>query len=42
VHAYALVRLVTSHAVFLGWSFPLWRRVFAVRAAADVVSDAHG
>ncbi len=29
--AYWLVRLVTSHAVFLGWSYPLWRRVFAVR-----------
>lgn len=28
--AYALVRLVTSHAVFLGWSYPLWRRVFAL------------
>lgn len=29
---YALVRLATSHAVFLGWSYPLWRRVFAVPA----------
>ena len=27
---YWLVRLITSHAVFLGWSYPLWRRVFAV------------
>jgi putative flippase GtrA len=33
VHAYWAVRLVTSHAVFLGWSYPLWRRVFAVRQA---------
>ncbi len=31
--AYWLVRLATSHAVFLGWSYPLWRRVFAVRVA---------
>jgi putative flippase GtrA len=31
---YWLVRLVTSHAVFLGWSYPLWRKVFAVPAAA--------
>lgn len=27
-HAYWLVRLVTSHVVFLTWSYPLWRRVF--------------
>ena len=27
-HAYWAVRLVTSHVVFLAWSFPLWRRVF--------------
>lgn len=33
MHAYWAVRLVTSHAVFLGWSYPLWRRVFAVRQA---------
>jgi putative flippase GtrA len=32
-HAYWAVRLVTSHVVFLAWSYPLWRRVFAVRAA---------
>jgi putative flippase GtrA len=30
-HAYWLVRLATSHLVFLAWSYPLWRRVFAVR-----------
>jgi putative flippase GtrA len=30
--AYWLVRLATSHAVFLGWSYPLWRKVFAVPA----------
>jgi putative flippase GtrA len=29
-HVYWLVRLATSHAVFLGWSYPLWRRVFRV------------
>jgi putative flippase GtrA len=28
--AYAIVRLVTSHAVFLGWSYPLWKKVFAL------------
>ena len=27
---YWLVRLVTSHLVFLLWSYPLWRRVFRV------------
>jgi putative flippase GtrA len=26
---YWAVRLVTSHIVFLTWSYPLWRRVFA-------------
>jgi putative flippase GtrA len=30
---YWLVRLVTSHVVFLGWSYPLWRRVFATAHA---------
>ena len=29
-HAYWLVRLVTSHLVFLAWSYPLWRLVFRV------------
>jgi putative flippase GtrA len=29
-HAYWAVRLVTSHVVFLAWSYPLWRRVFSV------------
>lgn len=33
-HAYWLVRLVTSHVVFLTWSYPLWRRVFRTRTAA--------
>ena len=28
--AYVLVRIVTSHLVFLCWSYPLWRRVFTV------------
>ena len=32
--AYWLVRLVTSHVVFLAWSFPLWRRVFTAPARA--------
>jgi|HubBroStandDraft_2_1064218.scaffolds.fasta_scaffold550171_2 putative flippase GtrA len=27
---YWAVRLVTSHIVFLTWSYPLWRRVFAM------------
>ena len=30
-HIYWAVRLVTSHAVFLAWSYPLWRKVFATR-----------
>jgi putative flippase GtrA len=30
-HLYWAVRLATSHAVFLVWSYPLWKRVFAVR-----------
>jgi putative flippase GtrA len=29
-HVYWAVRLVTSHLVFLCWSYPLWRRVFRV------------
>ncbi len=29
-HAYWAVRLVTSHMVFVCWSYPLWRRVFTV------------
>lgn len=33
-HAYWLVRLVTSHVVFLCWSYPLWRRVFRTRTPA--------
>lgn len=32
---YWLVRLVTSHVVFLGWSYPLWGRVFRVRPLTD-------
>jgi putative flippase GtrA len=34
-HLYWLVRLATSHAVFLGWSYPLWRRVFRVVPPAN-------
>ena len=30
---YVVVRLVTGHLVFLLWSYPLWHRVFAPRAA---------
>jgi putative flippase GtrA len=33
VHAYWLVRLATSHLVFLVWSYPLWNRVFVARQA---------
>ncbi|HEY1692222.1 MAG TPA: GtrA family protein [Polyangiaceae bacterium] len=34
-HAYWLVRLATSHLVFLAWSYPMWRHVFrAPREAA--------
>ena len=36
-HFYWAVRLVTSHAVFLLWSYPLWRKVF--RVAAPALSD---
>jgi putative flippase GtrA len=32
--AYAGVRLVTSHLVFLAWSYPLWRLVFRTPAPA--------
>jgi putative flippase GtrA len=38
VHEYWLVRLATSHLVFLLWSYPLWRRVFAVKPATDSAS----
>ena len=31
---YGLVRLATSHVVFLAWSYPLWRLVFRVPARA--------
>ncbi|MGH7284128.1 MAG: GtrA family protein [Polyangiaceae bacterium] len=33
-HVYWLVRLVTSHIVFLFWSYPLWRKVFRAEAQA--------
>jgi putative flippase GtrA len=35
--AYVWVRIATSHLVFLGWSYPLWQRVFAVRETAPSV-----
>ena len=31
-HAYWAVRLVTSHMVFLLWSYPLWCFVFRTKA----------
>lgn len=33
--AYLLTRLVTSHVVFLLWSYPLWRLVFRVERPAE-------
>jgi putative flippase GtrA len=33
-HLYWVVRLVTSHVVFLAWSYPLWRKVFRVAPSA--------
>jgi putative flippase GtrA len=35
--AYVPVRLVTSHVVFLAWSYPLWRFVFRVPRPAQAV-----
>jgi len=35
-HAYWAVRLVTSHLVFLAWSYPLWRRVFAAKERVGI------
>jgi putative flippase GtrA len=34
-HVYWLVRLATSHLVFLAWSYPLWRLVFRVAPARE-------
>jgi putative flippase GtrA len=39
LHLYWLVRIVTSHAVFLCWSYPLWRKVFAPARAAAVLDS---
>lgn len=36
--AYPLVRLATSHLVFLCWSYPLWRRVFSAPAEPPLVA----
>ncbi len=36
---YWAVRLVTSHVVFLTWSYPLWRKVFVAPAASAPPSD---
>ncbi len=35
--AYVPVRLVISHLVFLGWSYPMWRFVFRVPRPAEAV-----
>jgi len=35
--AYVPVRLVTSHVVFLAWSYPLWRLVFRLPREAQAV-----
>lgn len=35
--AYVPVRLVTSHLVFLAWSYPLWRLVFRMPRPAEAV-----
>jgi len=35
--AYVPVRLVTSHLVFLAWSYPLWRLVFRMPREAEAV-----
>ena len=35
--AYVPVRLVTSHVIFLAWSYPLWRLVFRVPQPAEAV-----
>ncbi len=37
-HAYVLVRICTSHIVFLCWSYPLWQRVFTLPRRAPVTS----
>ena len=37
---YWLVRLATSHLVFLLWSYPLWRRVFAVTEGSEIAPRA--
>jgi putative flippase GtrA len=39
-HLYWLVRLVTSHVVFLMWSYPMWRLVFRVPREASPLRDA--
>jgi putative flippase GtrA len=38
-HLYWAVRLVTSHVVFLLWSYPLWRRVFTREVARGVTRE---
>lgn len=35
VSSAVLVRVAVSSAVFLGWSYPVWRRVFAGRRDAE-------
>lgn len=36
-HYYPVTRILAGNVIFLCWSYPLWRRVFRVRAA-DTVS----
>ena len=38
-HAYWAVRLVTSHLVFLSWSYPLWCFVFRQRGGRPALSS---
>jgi putative flippase GtrA len=39
-HDFWLVRLATTNLVFLAWSYPLWRKVFRVRAPAPTPTRA--
>ena len=38
-HVYWLVRLVTTHVVFLAWSYPLWCLVFRQRGGRPAFSS---
>ncbi len=41
-HLYWAVRLVTSHLVFLSWSYPLWCFVFRVRQGSEPADASAG